>query len=60
MRTEIEKMLRKEILRIESENESLKERLKLADEMNRKIYKENHALNLYVSALERLRAVGIE
>ncbi len=60
MRNNIEQMLRKEILRLESENESLRERLKLADEMNRKVFKENHALYLYVSALERLRAVGIE
>lgn len=58
--TETEKMLRREIIRLETERETLKDRLKIADEMNRKLYKENHALNLYVNALERLRAVGID
>ena len=53
--TETEKMLRREIVRLETENNSLKERLKIADELNRKIYAENKFLNKYVESMEALR-----
>ena len=53
--TETEKMLRREIVRLDTENDSLKQRLKLAEQLNWKVYKENEALNLYVRALEKLR-----
>ena len=52
---ETEKMLRREIVRLETENNSLKERLKIADELNRKIYAENKFLNKYVQSMEALR-----
>lgn len=60
MRNETEKILRKEIIRLETENDTLKDRLRIAEELNRKIYNENHALNLYVKALERLRTLDVE
>ena len=53
--TETEKMLRREIVRLETENDSLKERLKIADELNRKIYLENTFLNKYIQSMEALR-----
>lgn len=53
--TETEKMLRREIVRLETENESLKQRLQIAEQLNWKSFRENDAMSQYVQALERLR-----
>lgn len=53
--TETEKMLRREIIRLETENKSLKQRLQIAEKLNWKSFRENEAMSLYVQALERLR-----
>lgn len=56
--TETEKMLRREIVRLETENDSLKERLKIAENLNWKVYEENKLLNRYLMAIEGLRKIG--
>lgn len=50
-----EKILRRQIIMLESEIESLRHRLQLAEELNWKAYKENQNLTLYVRAMEKLR-----
>lgn len=55
--SETEKFLRREIVRLETENESLKERLQIAERLNFKVYEENKHLNQYVKALEALRVL---
>lgn len=56
--SETEKILRKRIIQLETENEDLRRRMQTLEDMNFKIYRENSSLNLYVRALERLRADG--
>lgn len=56
--TETEKMLRREIVRLETENNSLKERLKIAEKINWKVCEENKFLNRYLMAIEGLRKIG--
>lgn len=56
--TETEKMLRREIIRLETENKSLKQRLQIAEKLNWKSFRENEAMSLYVQALEGLRTVN--
>ena len=50
-----EQILRRQIIMLECEIESLKHRLQLAEELNWKAYKENQNLSLYVRAIEGLR-----
>ncbi len=57
--TETEKLLRREIIRLETENEKLKRKLQIAEEMNFKAFREKDALSDYVSALESLRAFNL-
>jgi hypothetical protein len=56
--TETEKILRKRIIQLETENEDLRRRMQMLEDMNFKIYRDNSSLNLYVIALERLRTDG--
>lgn len=58
--SETEKFLRREIVRLETENESLKERLQIAEKLNFKVYEENKFLNRYLAAVEGLRRIGEE
>lgn len=58
--SETEKFLRREIVRLETENESLKERLQIAERLNFKVYEENKFLNRYLVAVEGLRRIGEE
>lgn len=57
--TETEKILRRDVVRLETENERLKRKLQIAEALNYKAFKENDALNDYVQALEELRAVRL-
>lgn len=57
--TETEKLLRREIIKLETENEKLKRKLQIAEEMNFKAFREKDALSDYVNALESLRAVSL-
>jgi len=57
--TETEKMLRRELIRLETENERLKRKLQIAETLNYKSFKEKDALSDYIEALEGLRAVRL-
>ena len=50
--TETEKMLRREISRLESEKEDLLRKLQYAENLNFKAFRENQELSYYIKALE--------
>lgn len=53
MQTEKEKTLTKEVMRLDSENEELKRKLKIAEEFNFKYYRQNQELSYYIRQMER-------
>lgn len=53
--TETEKMLRKEISRLEAEKEDMLRRYQLLENINYKQYREIQNLNFYIKAMEGAR-----
>lgn len=50
--TETEKMLRREIVRLETEKEDLLRRLQYAENLNYKAFRTNQELSYYIKAME--------
>ena len=53
--TETEKILRREIVRLESEKDDLLRRLQLAENLNYKVFRENQELSYYIQQMEKCR-----
>ena len=51
--TETEKVLRKELMKCELQNEELKRKLKIANEVNHALYLQNQDLSWYIRQMER-------
>ena len=49
---EIERMLRREIVALEAENEELKRRLQIAESMNFQLFRNNQDLSYYIRSME--------
>lgn len=52
--TENERILRKELLRLDTENKELKRRLQIANEKNYKLYRDNLDLSYYIRQMESI------
>ena len=51
--TETEKLLRKELMKCELQNEDLKRKLKIANDVNYALYQQNQELSWYIRQMER-------
>lgn len=51
--TETEKMLRKELIKYELQNEDLKRKLKIANDANYALYQQNQELSWYIRQMEK-------
>ena len=54
--TETEKILRKELMKYELQNEELKRKLKVANDANYALYLQNQDLSHYIKQMERCGA----
>ena len=52
--TETEKMLRKELMKYELQNEDLKRKLKVANDANYALYQQNQDLSWYIRQMENV------